>query len=387
MKNNGNFTANPFVYGKEVDGEYFYDRKDDFASLVATLAGGSSNVVLYAPRRYGKTSLAKKALDELSKRGFRCIYFDMMRVESVRKFCAAYASSAYALESGTVRAMRTVSKLLSSLRPKFTIGDDGTPAIELDFASADCATTVESALDLVERLSSERSPVVVAFDEFQEIATLSPDLPMEGIFRSCIQRHKHVRYLFLGSKTHLVKRMFGDRSRPFYNSAAIQRLAIPALGESAAFIRERFTSVGMKIDDEAVQGVLKASGGIPYYVQAVSSLSFDEAVAVGSRVVSPQIVKTAVSKLVASKADLYETALQSLSSAQRTLLSALAKEPCGRFDGNYRARHGVGSSSGLHSSLEVLLAKGLVEASQGKYALGDPIFALYLFSTPYQLFG
>ena len=68
------------------------------------------------------------ALDELSKRGFRCIYFDMMRVESVRKFCAAYASSAYALESGTVRAMRTVSKLLSSLRPKFTIGDDGKPA-------------------------------------------------------------------------------------------------------------------------------------------------------------------------------------------------------------------------------------------------------------------
>ena len=72
--------ANPFVYGKEVSGENFYDRREDFESLVATLAGGAANVVLYAPRRYGKTSLAKKALGELSRRGFRCIYFDFMRV-------------------------------------------------------------------------------------------------------------------------------------------------------------------------------------------------------------------------------------------------------------------------------------------------------------------
>ena len=47
--------TNPFVYGKEVSGENFYDRREDFESLVATLAGGSANVVLYAPRRYGKT--------------------------------------------------------------------------------------------------------------------------------------------------------------------------------------------------------------------------------------------------------------------------------------------------------------------------------------------
>ena len=57
--------TNPFVYGKEVSGENFYDRKEDFEMLVSTLAGGSANVVLYAPRRYGKTSLAKKALEEL----------------------------------------------------------------------------------------------------------------------------------------------------------------------------------------------------------------------------------------------------------------------------------------------------------------------------------
>ena len=51
---------NPFKYGKEVSGEAFYDRREVSETLYRRLADGSSNVVMYAPRRYGKTSLVKK---------------------------------------------------------------------------------------------------------------------------------------------------------------------------------------------------------------------------------------------------------------------------------------------------------------------------------------
>ena len=379
--------VNPFVYGKEVSGDNFYDRKDDFDSLVTTLAGGSSNVVLYAPRRYGKTSLAKKALAELSGRGFRCIYFDMMRVESVQKFCAAYASSAYSLEKGASRAMRRIGEALSSLRPKFTLGDDGKPAVELDFAMPATDATVEAALDLPERFATQTKQVIVVFDEFQEIGTLSPNLPLEGIFRSCIQRHKNVRYLFLGSKTHLMKRMFGDRSRPFYNSAAIKHLEVPPRQESESFVRKRFASAGMGIDDGAVDRVMDASGGIPYYVQAISAFAFDAVASKGGHTVVKDAIERAISRLVESKADLYETTLQSLSPAQRSILSSLARRPVARFDSKFRAAHGLGGSSSVHSALEVLLAKGVVELTPQGYALGDPIFAIYLSKTPYQLFA
>ena len=385
MKNKAH--ANPFVYGKEVSGDNFYDRRGDFESLVATLAGGSANVVLYAPRRYGKTSLAKKALAELSRKGFRCIYFDMMRVESVLKFCSAYASSAYSLEKGTSRAMRRIGKALSSLRPRFTLGDDGKPSVELDFASPATEATVEAALDLPERFATATRPVIVVFDEFQEIGTLSPDLPLEGIFRSCIQRHKNVRYLFLGSKTHLMKRMFGDKTRPFYNSAAIQHLEVPQPNESAAFIKERFAFAGMEIDDDAVRRVVAVSGGIPYYIQAISAFAFDAVVLADGHAVSKSAVENAVSRLVESKADLYEMTLQSLSPAQRSLLPALSRGPVARFDAKFRAAHGLGGSSSVHSALEVLLSKGVVELTPQGYALGDPIFAIYLSQSPFQLFG
>ena len=263
--------ANPFVYGKEVAGENFYDRSGDFAHLVSTLEGGSANVVLYAPRRYGKTSLAKKALGELARRGFRCVYFDLMRVESVPRFCEAYASSVYALERGTARAMRRIGKTLSALRPRFTVGDDGKPALELDLGVAPTAATLEETLDLPERLADPKHPVIVAFDEFQEIGSLSPTIPLEGVFRGCIQRHRLVRYLFLGSKTHMIKRMFADRSRPFYNSAAIQRLDVPSGEETAAFVEARFASAGMQIDKDAVRSVLEMSKGTSCFIVFVNN--------------------------------------------------------------------------------------------------------------------
>ena len=81
--------VNPFKYGREVSGRQFYDRQEAFDSLYSKLAGGSANVVMYAPRRYGKTSLVKKVLARFSEEGIPCIYFDLNRVETLERFCEA----------------------------------------------------------------------------------------------------------------------------------------------------------------------------------------------------------------------------------------------------------------------------------------------------------
>jgi len=51
---------NPFMYGKIVTGKHFFDRVDELKRILDTLEGGN-NLVLYAPRRYGKSSLVKRA--------------------------------------------------------------------------------------------------------------------------------------------------------------------------------------------------------------------------------------------------------------------------------------------------------------------------------------
>lgn len=377
---------NPFRYGRAVSGDQYYDRLAVGESLYRTIAGGAANVVLYAPRRYGKTSLVKNLIDKWSEDGFTCLYFDMMKMDSVERFCENYAAAVYAVEKGVDRVVRTFGELLSRLRPKFTVGEDGSPSIELDVASRKFTPSdLEDILNLPEKVAKGKRTFVVVFDEFQEIAGLSQSLPMEGVFRGCIQHHESVRYVFLGSKTHLLKRMFSEHSRPFYNSARIMHLEKPPEDESRKFVTDRFSSAGVRIGAEEVDKVLSLSQNIPYFILALSSEVFESVIARGGRSVRPDDILAAADSLTEMKREQYETVVGELSSAQRSLLSALAASPTNRFDEAYRRKYGIGPSSTVHGALEKLVDKGHVEKTAHGYFVGDPFFARYLTALPYEI--
>ena len=79
--------TNPFYLGKEVSGDFFYDRERAAEDLYRYVTGGISTVI-YAPRRYGKTSLVKRVAARAEvEADMRVVYLDLMKVESVEKFC------------------------------------------------------------------------------------------------------------------------------------------------------------------------------------------------------------------------------------------------------------------------------------------------------------
>ena len=388
MRKIANVRSNPFRYGHAVSGEQYYDRTDVEGCLYRTIAGGGSNVVLYAPRRYGKTSLVKKAIGRWREDGFTCLYFDMMKMDSVKRFCEKYAAAVYAAANGAERFMRTIGTFLSQLRPKFTVDDSGSPSIELDFTSRKFTSLdLEAVLNLPEKVAKGKRTFIVVFDEFQEIEGLSPTMPMEGIFRGCIQHHESVRYVFLGSKTHLLKRMFAEHSRPFYNSAKILHLEKPPEDESRQFVASRFLAAEIKIGEDEVERVLTLSQNIPYYIQALSSEIFEAVLARGGKAVRNADVEEALESLTEMKREQYETIVGELSGAQRGLLVALAACPTDRFDSDYRRAYGIGPSSTIHGALEKLVGKGHVEKVSQGYCVGDPFFARYLTSKPYEVFA
>ena len=72
---------------------------------------GSTNIVLYAPRRYGKTSLVHKVLTHLKAEGYDCLLFDISKVASLEKFCESFASAVHSalrglLERGHVETVK-----------------------------------------------------------------------------------------------------------------------------------------------------------------------------------------------------------------------------------------------------------------------------------------
>lgn len=372
--------TNPFKFGKEVSGRQFYDRKDAFNELHRKLSGGASNVVMYAPRRYGKTSLVKKVLARFNEEGFPTVYFDFNRVDSLERFCEEYASSLYALGGRGGRLVDAMMRYLSHLHPTVGIGADALVEVKFDYGDKMTSTSVSSVLDFAEKMAAETlgKPLIVAFDEFQEIARLSSKVPLEGVFRSCIQAHQNVRYLFFGSKSHLLKRMFGEKTRPFYKSAATLRLQKPPEVESVEFVKSMFASCGMGIDDTEAKRIVSEAENVPYYVQQLSSIVFDLVVEAGRDWVEDKDIDRAVDDVTMENSDYYVERMAALSTSQRLVVSAIARERTSDFTEPYRRRHLLGSSSTVHTALKVAVEAGVIERSAEGYSLEDPFFARYL---------
>ena len=68
----------PFRFGQIVPPEYFVGRQVELATLVTDLRAGV-NVVLIAPRRYGKSSLLMRAVEHLRQLDVLTAYVDLER--------------------------------------------------------------------------------------------------------------------------------------------------------------------------------------------------------------------------------------------------------------------------------------------------------------------
>ena len=371
---------NPFKYGKEVSGYQFYDRTESCDQLYRTLKDGSTNVVLYAPRRYGKTSMVLKVQEKFKAEGIKCIHFDISKINSLERFCSEYTAAVYALWGGLPEIVARVKEYLVHLHPTISFSEGLLPEITFDFGERMSALAVSEVLDLPEKLAERAgdASVVVAFDEFQDVADLSKDVPLEATFRSVIQSHKRVRYAFLGSKTHLMKRMFGTRSRPFYKSALAIKVGKPPVEESVEFLVSRFAGEGMEIADDVVARLLELSENIPYFLQAMAALSYQSAEARRSSRVESSDLDIAVRRFIEGNEDYYEEVLRNLAEAQYSLVEALSAEPIGRLDEGYRQRHRLASLSTLHSAIRGLLRRGVIDVIKGTYVMADPFFARYV---------
>lgn len=374
------YMNNPFKFGGEVSGYQFYDRTETAELLRKRLLAGASNIVMFAPRRYGKTSLVAKVLRNLRDNdGIHSLMFDLSMVPTLARFCEEYVNAVYAMVGGSRELAHKAVQLLANCNPSLSFGVGDFVKIKLDFRDVMTETSICEVLDLPEKLAEDMGKTfVIAFDEFQEVAEISREFSLEKIFRSRMQKQKRVRYVFFGSKTHMLERMFSERARPFYNSALAMPLAKPPADESREFVRSRFADAGIHVGDAEIEAILEASDNIPYYLQAISSFVFETVTGNGVNSVSLADVGRAADDLVASNANYYAALVRELPESQKILAQALAVEPTREFDEDYRRRHELPTPSTLHSSLKELVRDALVDGDDEDYRIGDPVFARYL---------
>lgn len=357
----------------------FCDREKELAALIRH-AGNFTNVVLSSPRRYGKTSLIRRAQNALAKRGVITVYVDYFGVSSVDEFAARFAGALYSVLYKEKSLFERAIRIFKNLRPVLKPDPESGMAFTVEVAGFRPGERLldETINGFSEFLKSGKMSCNVAFDEFQEITELKESKYIEGILRSCMQDHQNVSYFFIGSRRRILMDMFNDKKRPFYKSAINYTLpALPA-GDSVKYLVKLFCENGKTCPAEAAARIHAWSDGYPYYIQKLSYFIFEES----KGKVTDKCLNEGLAQMLQEETPLFEAMLQSLRPRQIALLNAVAKEETGApFAAEYLSRRRLGSLGGVQAAMKKLLEMDYLEKGPSGWKVVDPIFALWLRKT------
>lgn len=132
----------PIQYGNIATGEYFTNRVSELRTLESDMRSGQ-NVVIISPRRYGKTALVRKALDAVRQDGLLTAYIDLFNTPTKERMVQLLADAIFkGLESPFEQLVKAAKEIFRNLsvKPVFTLGDDGKPVMELAQAARAAAS-------------------------------------------------------------------------------------------------------------------------------------------------------------------------------------------------------------------------------------------------------
>ncbi len=372
--------SNPFRFGALALDDSFADRESERAELVADVRNGQ-DVVVFAPRRCGKSSLVWSAMQALGSEGILVAHVDLMRTPTKEKLAAALAASIFEQVASPVERLK--EKALAPFRglrvqPTITVDpEDGSYSFsfELGRQGADVDVTLERLLQLPAELGGTgKRRTALVMDEFQEIVEIDPNLPL--LLRSVFQEQPEVAHVYLGSKRHVMEEIFSNANKAFWRSAKSVELGMIAPEAFGPFIVERFERTGRGVDEEAVARLLEITGGHPYATQELAYFLWEQ-VPAGENASSERLERALVAVLRSEHAH-FSLLWEDASKIQRLVLQALAREPGRPFTAAYRERHDLPPSTNVQKALRALERRETVSGSGGAYRIVEPFLAEWL---------
>ena len=333
---------NPFVLAGYEGPEYFCDRVAETRSLIRAIENGG-NVTLLSPRRYGKTGLISNVFHRLAKKGdYETIYIDLFGTQNLSDFTNALAGAVL-----------------------------GKPSLSFDMAARNPQGTLAQIFDYIKERARK---VVIALDEFQQVGEY-PEKGIDATLRGFVQ-FSPARFIFAGSKQHIMREMFTSPKRPFYQSTSMMPLDVIPEDAYYKFAEGFFSAKGRHIDRNVFHELYKRFDGITWYLQAM----LWEFYADDANIDSIEQLDAAIARRVKSCEYDQQRVLSILPQGSRRLLRAIAKERMVKEPqaGSFIAKHGLRAASSVKTSLDRLVEKELVYPATDGYVVYDRLMAEYL---------
>lgn len=254
----------------------------------------------------------------------------------------------------------------------------GNPSVQFGASSGvACQPDLEEVLAAPKKIGLRQDRrVVVVFDEFQRVLEYDDDT-IERAVRSAVQTHEHVAHFFLGSRKHLIQRMFLDAERPLYRSAGHYPLGPIATEDWVPFVRERFAEAEKQISDAHIVALCRLAEGHPFYTQHLAHALWERTPREAA--VSADALEKAVDVLLERESYAYTTLWELLTKNHQRFLRGLAAEEEARpFSAEFIQKYGLRTPSNAQRAAESLLEKDVIDRHDGSFLITDRFFRLWV---------
>jgi uncharacterized protein len=372
---------NPFVYGQVVTGHSFTNRVEEKALLSANLSNGIHTIII-SPRRWGKSSLVEEVFQKLAKdKDIKTVKLDLTAVLDEKEFYERYAKEVIkATNNKAEEVLETIKLAFRSFRPEVSFDpSDTTFSLGFNFKDSDLEKGFKDILDLPETIAKKKGiRVLVALDEFQNIANFHNPALFQGRLRSVLQYHKNVSYVFYGSKKHMMEEIFHDKSAPFYQFGDILNFKKIHSTDFIPFLKKKFEATNRPIEQAEIETILASVDNHPHYVQLIAYKTWENA----NGKVKPTDVRSALNQVVGQYDSLLSELFADLSRHQKALLVGMVKSSESKpYSAQFIKDNGLGSSANVAAVIKVLVKRDIIaQLEDNKFVFVDPVFRLWLLS-------
>ena len=369
---------NPFAYSNYVTGESFCNRKKELSELLRYIKG-SQNVLLYSHRRYGKSSLIRQVFREIQNKNLDIgtMHIELYGTISEKDLITRTFQGLNQLESNFEKLLKSVSNAIKNIRLNLSIDSTtGSTLVSPSFEAVNEKVILEELMNILSKYSKKQK-LVIAFDEFQEIANYTED-GFEKRLRSFIQQHSNICYIFSGSQQHLITEMFNSNNRPFYKLAESFPLGKIETKHYIPWVQNLFAKQKVNLPAEIIEKIAIKFENHPMYIQNFLFHLWEKPV---KKEFSTEIINE-VENTIIEKRGLEHTVLwETLSINQKkTLKLILLNNGSNLFNADSLKSVNLKTGSLVTKTLSSLMKKEII-VKNGRYLIQDVIFKKWLQKT------
>ncbi len=366
----------PFTFGKVVTGSQFINRKKELAQLRSNIDQGI-NTVLISPRRWGKSSLIKYLSKKMSKnKQLNFILIDLFRFSDELEFYEGCIKAV--LQAGSAKSSdqeNLIRKSFKSLQPGISIADEVSGELDVSLQWTDIERHFEEVLNLPEKLGKKRNQkFVICIDEFQSFEKFKNPILFQSRLRSVWQHHSHVVYILVGSKRHMMDRVFNSKSHPFYRFGEIMYLQKIKKKHFCRYIISTFERSGKTIPKERANMIISLSERNPYFVQQLSRYVWEKS----TELVIDSDIKESLEDIIMHHAVWYLREVERMTPSQFNYLKAVVNEEKNLSGQDVIRKYKLGSSANVAKIKKVMEDREILDFRDLYPEFNDPFFKLWI---------